>query len=181
LENLLPVFESQNAMLLEVGTPQIVALRDQARAALAQAEQRQGPTAWVGLTEEEEDTSKIGWGMPVEYLLGYRAGMSRAKELLRAKNAAPQSEKMATMRNDTDRINYIDSHGGDGLGLSKNPSGTWWAIPYKKLSAARFPNLREAIDSVMPPKELKQHAPGLYLDSGEFIPAEELNKARYQE
>ncbi len=27
----------------------------------------------------------------------------------------------------------------------------------------------------------KQHAPGLYLDSGEFIPAEELNKARNKE
>jgi hypothetical protein len=52
LENLLPVFESQNAMLLEVGTPQIVALRDQARAALAQAEHQRPidklPRGWEG-------------------------------------------------------------------------------------------------------------------------------------
>ena len=91
------------------------------RAALAQAEQRRGPTAWAGLTEEEKDTSNMGWGREVEYLLGYEAGMDRAEELLRTKNYDPQ------------------------------------------------------------PEEPKQHAPGLCLDSGEFIPAEELNKARDQE
>jgi hypothetical protein len=31
------------------------------------------------------------------------------------------------------------------------------------------------------PEEPKQRAPGLYLESGEFIPAEELNKTRNQE
>jgi len=35
--------------------------------------------------------------------------------------------------------------------------------------------------AVHQPEEPKQHAPGLCLDSGEFIPAEELNKARNKE
>ena len=67
------------------------------RAALAQAEQRQGASAWVGLTEGEKDTSNIGWGREVEYLLGYEAGMDRAEELLRAKNAAPQPEVLQSV------------------------------------------------------------------------------------
>lgn len=64
-----------------------------------------------------------------------------------------QSKEIEALRKDAARIDHVESHGGGGLGLSKTRDGSWWAMPHKKLSAARFPDLRSAIDSTMQTKE----------------------------
>lgn len=88
-----------------------------------------------------------------EYEESFAWAAWQAAQAPKAAELAALKAENEVLRKDAARIDHVESHGGDGLGLSKNPNGTWWAMPYKKLSATRFPNLRAAIDSTMQTKE----------------------------